>query len=94
MENVENKILEVLEDVGEKMAPVIKDFLLKTTNLVTYAARDKTSLLNFLDENLLLLKENLTDANFQRVLAVIWESSAQVHRAKKIHVTYKVVSDS
>ena len=78
MENVENKILEVLEDVGEKMAPVIKDFLLKTTNLVTYAARDKTSLLNFLDENLLLLKENLTDANFQRVLAVIWESSAQV----------------
>ena len=79
MENVENKILEVLEDVGEKMAPVIKDFLLKTTNLVTYAARDKTSLLNFLDENLLLLKENLTDANFQRVLAVIWESSAQVH---------------
>ena len=24
MENVENKILEVLEDVGEKMAPVIK----------------------------------------------------------------------
>jgi hypothetical protein len=68
MENVENKILEVLEDVGEKMAPVIKvrsldvydiyndiamqDFLLKTTNLVTYAARDKNSLLNFLDENL------------------------------------------
>merc|ERR1711971_647332 len=49
MENVENKILEVLEDVGEKMAPVIKDFLLKTTNLMTYAARDKNSLLNFLD---------------------------------------------
>ena len=27
MENVENKILEVLEDVGEKMAPVIKVIL-------------------------------------------------------------------
>ena len=120
MENVENKILEVLEDVGEKMAPVIKvvmrkmmiiitmnflpqkimfqtctltaggletklmhdayisfihlwkfftlaqnwrdivfknidqDFLLKTTNLMTYAARDKNSLLNFLDENLVI----------------------------------------
>jgi len=77
MENVENKILEVLEDVGEKMAPVIKDFLLKTTNLMTYAARDKNSLLNFLDENLVLLKDNLTDDNFQRILAVIWESSAQ-----------------
>ena len=33
MENVENKILEVLENLGEKMAPVIKDFLLKSTNL-------------------------------------------------------------
>ena len=29
-----------------------QDFLLKTTNLMTYAARDKNSLLNFLDENL------------------------------------------
>ena len=28
MENVENKILEVLEDVGEKMAPVIKVILM------------------------------------------------------------------
>jgi len=77
MENVENKILEVLEDVGEKMAPVIKDFLLKSTNLVTYAARDKTAILNYLDENLVLLKQNLTDDNFERILAVIWESSAQ-----------------
>ena len=77
MENVENKILEVLECLGEKLAPVIKDFLLKSTNLVTYAARDKNACLNFLDENLVLLKNNLTDDNFDRVLAVIWESSAQ-----------------
>ena len=47
MENVENKILVVLEQLGEKMAPVIKDFLLKSTNLVTYAARDKTAILNW-----------------------------------------------
>ena len=77
MENVENKILEVLETIGEQMAPVIKDFLLKSTNLVTYAARDKTAVLNYLDENLVLLKKNLTEDNFERVLAVIWESSAQ-----------------
>jgi len=67
----------VLEEVGERMAPVIKDFLLKSTNLVTYAARDKSNLLGYLDDNLLLLKKNLTQDNFQRVLAVIWESSAQ-----------------
>ena len=79
MENVENKILEVLEHLGEKMAPVIKDFLLKSTNLVTYAGRasDKNAVLNYLDDNMVLLKKNLTDDNFERVLAVIWESSAQ-----------------
>ena len=77
MENVENKILEVLETLGEQMAPIIKDFLLKSTNLVTYAARDKNAVLNYLDENLVLLKKNLTEDNFERVLAVIWESSAQ-----------------
>lgn len=77
MENVENKILEVLEDVGEKMAPVIKDFLLKSTNLVTYASKDKNAILNYLDENLVLLKQNLTEDNFERILAIIWESSAQ-----------------
>ena len=78
MENVENKILEVLENLGEKMAPVIKDFLLKSTNLVAYASKvDKNAVLNYLDENLIMLKRNLTDDNFERVLAVIWESSAQ-----------------
>ena len=77
MENVENKILEVLEKLGEKMVPVIKDFLLKSTNLVTYAARDKTAILNYLDDNLVMLKKYLTEDNFERVLAVIWESSAQ-----------------
>lgn len=34
MENVENKILEVLEDVGEKMAPVIKVMISCKTGLV------------------------------------------------------------
>ena len=77
VENVENKILEVLENLGEQMAPVIKDFLVKSTNLVTYASRDKTAVLKYLDENLVMLKDNLTEDNFDRVLAVIWDSSAQ-----------------
>ena len=69
MENVENKILEVLETIGEQMAPVIKDFLLKSTNLVTYAARDKTAVLNYLDENLVLLKKNLTEVELETKVA-------------------------
>ena len=35
MENVENKILEVLEDVGEKMAPVIKVILVTMMIMIT-----------------------------------------------------------
>ena len=34
MENVENKILEVLEDVGEKMAPVIKVIVKSTVMMM------------------------------------------------------------
>ena len=34
MENVENKILEVLEDVGEKMAPVIKVIVKSTMMMI------------------------------------------------------------
>ena len=77
MENVENKILEVLETLGEQMAPIIKDFLLKSTNLVTYAARDKNAVLHYLNETLVLLKKNLTEENIDRVIAIIWENSAQ-----------------
>ena len=48
-----------------------------TQSVVGYAARDKTAILNYLDDNLVTLKNNLTEDNFERVLAVIWESSAQ-----------------
>jgi len=78
MENVENKILEILEEVGEKMAPVIGNFLTSCSTMVANTGRDCTDkLLKYLDENLILLKENLTERNFDRILDVIWECSAQ-----------------
>ena len=76
VENVENKIIEVLDLVGENMAPVIQKFLVEGSSLVTYAGRDKETLLQYLDKNMIVLKEKLNDANFEKVLAVIWESSA------------------
>ena len=78
------------------MAPVIQKFLVEGSSLVTYAGRDKESLiqvgqqfilvitqqhlcysLQYLDKNMIILKEELNASNFERVLAVIWESSAQ-----------------
>ncbi len=77
VDNVENKIFEVLDLIGEKMAPVIQKFLIEGCSLVAYAGRNIDSLIDYLDKNLILLKDHLTQVNFDRVLTVIWESSAQ-----------------
>ena len=44
-------------------------------NLVS--GRDSETLINYLDQNLIVLKEKLNETNFERILSVIWESSAQ-----------------
>ena len=59
------------------MGPVIQKFLVEGCSLVSYAGRNIDSLIEYLDKNLILLKENLNSTNFYRVLNVIWESSAQ-----------------
>lgn len=58
------------------MAPVIQKFLVEGTSLMSYAARDKDTLLEYLDNNMIVLKEELNDTNFDRILSVIWECSA------------------
>ena len=59
------------------MGPVIQKFLVEGCSLVSYAGRNIESLIEYLDKNLILLKDNLNATNFDRVLKVIWESSAQ-----------------
>jgi hypothetical protein len=41
------------------------------------SGRDSETLINYLDQNLIVLKEKLNETNFERILSVIWESSAQ-----------------
>ena len=76
VDNVENKIFQVLDLIGDKMAPVIQKFLVEGCSLVAYAGRTIDSLIEYLDKNLILLKEKLNCTNFERILSVIWESSA------------------
>lgn len=59
------------------MAPVIQKFLVEGGSLVSYDAREKDALLQYLDKNLIVLKEELNDTNFERILAVIWDCSAK-----------------
>merc|ERR1719323_753754 len=55
---------------------MIQKFLVRNCGEVFYAGRNMDSLIDYLDANLILLKDKLNAPNFDRVLAVIWESSA------------------
>ena len=59
------------------MAPVIQRFLVEGSSRVAYAGNSTENLVNYLDKNLIVLKEKLNETNFDRILTVIWESSAQ-----------------
>ena len=59
MENVENKILEVLEDVGEKMAPVIKVVMRKMMIIIT---------MNFLPQKIMFQTCTLTAGGLETKL--------------------------
>ena len=89
VENVENQIFSILEGVGSKMAPTIEKFLFEgqvcsstssgqpdTSASVLAVAADKRNLLQYLDENLIFLKQRLYPANFERVLSVMWAVSS------------------
>ena len=71
------------------MAPVIQKFLFEGSSLISYGGRDMDSLIQYLDKNMLLLKEKLNEANFEKVLSIIWESSAK-SLSDTIHVSIEV----
>ena len=69
-------MLKVLERVGSNMAPTISNFLIEFTKNRSYYQMSPSSLLHYLDANLIFLKSNLVPENFKRVLSVIWSTSA------------------
>ena len=71
------------------MAPVIQRFLIEGSSRVAYAGNSTDSLISYLDKNLIVLKEKLNDTNFDRILTVIWESSAQ-SLSDTIHLSIEV----
>ena len=70
------------------MAPVIQKFLFEGSSLIG-CGRNMDSLIGYLDKNMLLLKEKLNEANFEKVLSIIWESSAK-SLSDTIHVSIEV----
>jgi hypothetical protein len=73
LENVENQILTVLEEVGERLAPSVERFLEEAPSLPAEEGRE---LLRELDKALVFLRARLVAANFRRLLSHLWAVSA------------------
>ena len=72
-----------------QMAPVIQRFLIEGSSRFTYSENSAESLIGYLDKNLIVLKEKLNATNFDRILTVIWDSSAQ-SLSDTIHLSIEV----
>ena len=75
MENVENQILSVLEELGDRMTPSIQKFLLEPQPQSNQGGQSG-GLLAELDSALVVLKDRLVVANFRRVVSVLWATAA------------------
>ncbi|XP_066581872.1 protein unc-13 homolog 4B isoform X3 [Prorops nasuta] len=72
-DTVKNKIIELLEVVANKMAPVMSRYLMEGAELIDTSSNAMDRLLQYLDLNLTTLHDNLNEDNFARILLVIWE---------------------
>ncbi|XP_011687719.1 PREDICTED: protein unc-13 homolog D isoform X4 [Wasmannia auropunctata] len=76
-DTVRNKIIELLEIVANKMAPAMNRYLKEGAELIDTTSNAMDRLLQYLDNNLETLHNNLNEDNFNRVLLVIWEIISQ-----------------
>ena len=72
-DTVKNKIFELLQVVANKMAPAMNRYLMEGAELIDTTSNAMDRLLQYLDNNLTTLHDNLNEDNFERVLIVIWE---------------------
>lgn len=72
-DTVHNKIVELLEVVANKMTPAMSRYLAEGAELIDTTSNAMDRLLQYLDSNIVTLHDNLSEANFERVLLVIWE---------------------
>ncbi|XP_035714351.1 protein unc-13 homolog 4B isoform X3 [Folsomia candida] len=74
-ENVHNKVIEVLEKVGDKMRPMILRLLLEGSETDSESHLIET-LMKYLDKNLIKLKHKLSQNNFDKIFVILWENAA------------------
>ncbi|CAK9823698.1 Protein unc-13 homolog 4B [Anthophora retusa] len=72
-DTVKNKIIDLLQVVANKMAPAMNRYLMEGAELIDTTSNSMDRLLQYLDNNLTTLHDNLNEDNFERVLLVTWD---------------------
>uniref|UniRef100_A0A0A9YAH0 Protein unc-13 D n=1 Tax=Lygus hesperus TaxID=30085 RepID=A0A0A9YAH0_LYGHE len=74
VDTVQNKIIELMETMAMKMSPSIKRFLLEGAEIINQDNNHLDRLMSYLEENVGTLYSQLSDENFARILAILWEN--------------------
>lgn len=72
MDTEQNKILELVETVAQKMAPIMKRFLAEGAEHIHRDSNSLDRLMMYLEESLQMLHTELNEWNFKRILDAIW----------------------
>ncbi|XP_073994154.1 C2 and C2B_Munc13-like domain-containing protein staccato isoform X3 [Rhodnius prolixus] len=86
VDTVKNKIIDLLDMVAIKMAPVAKRFLLEGAEILNQDNNHIERLMQYLDSNLITLHSQLNNDNFERILTILWD--------KVYDILTQVVNDS
>ncbi|XP_034244004.1 protein unc-13 homolog 4B isoform X2 [Thrips palmi] len=75
---VRNKIIDLLLIVANKMDPAIKRFLQEGADLLNQDSNAVDRLMQYLDENLVMLHSELNTENFERILSIMWDNVSNI----------------
>ncbi|VVC40707.1 Hypothetical protein CINCED_3A013301 [Cinara cedri] len=78
IDTVNNKIIDLLQTVVNKMSPEMNKFLIEGGEVINTNNTHLDNLMQYLDENLCTLSSELNEENFQRILNIIVDQIANI----------------
>lgn len=72
-DTIKKRITEMLDSIVKKMFPSIAKYLMEGAELSDSSSNHMDELLEYLDSNLIILHDDLTEDNFRRILKIIWD---------------------
>ncbi|XP_050543331.1 protein unc-13 homolog 4B isoform X2 [Daktulosphaira vitifoliae] len=78
IDTVSNKIIDLLQTLVNKMSPEMSKFLIEGSETINTNNNHLDNLMQYLDESLCTLSNELNEENFQRILDIIVEQLASI----------------